>query len=182
MSASRPIALTLTGMHCAACSSRIEKVVSRMDGVAAMHVNLATGSGTVQLAPDAPHDTLQRIFDRIAGMGFGGAVATAEDSRTAYLRQQAKEQADLAAQKKTPCAHDAANGAAYLYQHGAHAGLALACPSAPAPCFCLGAGGADPARAMAGAAFLYRRAGGFVAQSAQYEFAGRPRHRLCPAV
>ena len=100
MSASRPIALTLTGMHCAACSSRIEKVVSRMDGVAAMHVNLATGSGTVQLAPDAPHDTLQRIFDRIAGMGFGGAVATAEDSRTAYLRQQAKEQADLAAQKK----------------------------------------------------------------------------------
>lgn len=100
MSSSRPIALTLTGMHCAACSSRIEKVVGKIPEVAAVQVNLATGSGTVQLAPDAPQDTLQRIIERIEGMGFGAAPATAEDSRTAYLRQQASEIAELKAQKQ----------------------------------------------------------------------------------
>lgn len=32
----------ITGMHCAACVGRVEKVVSRMDGVADVKVNLLT--------------------------------------------------------------------------------------------------------------------------------------------
>ncbi|KWZ83255.1 copper chaperone CopZ family protein, partial [Anaerococcus hydrogenalis] len=35
--------LAITGMHCAACSARIEKVVGRMAGVQEVAVNLITG-------------------------------------------------------------------------------------------------------------------------------------------
>jgi len=39
---------TITGMSCAACSARIEKAVSRVDGVSACSVNLLTNSMTVE--------------------------------------------------------------------------------------------------------------------------------------
>ena len=38
----RSVHLAVGGMHCAACSSRIEKVVGAMDGVDKIAVNLAT--------------------------------------------------------------------------------------------------------------------------------------------
>lgn len=38
----------VTGMHCAACSARVEKVVSAMDGVTECSVNLLTNSMTVE--------------------------------------------------------------------------------------------------------------------------------------
>ena len=45
---------TVTGMSCAACSSRVEKAVSSLEGVSSCSVNLLTGSmgveGTVSSA------------------------------------------------------------------------------------------------------------------------------------
>ena len=40
--------LTVTGMTCASCSARVEKVVGRLDGVRAASVNLATEKLQVQ--------------------------------------------------------------------------------------------------------------------------------------
>ena len=38
----------VTGMSCAACSSRVEKAVSSVDGVSSCAVNLLTNSMTVE--------------------------------------------------------------------------------------------------------------------------------------
>lgn len=40
--------LNIEGMTCAACSARVEKVLSRIDGVLNVNVNLALGKGTIE--------------------------------------------------------------------------------------------------------------------------------------
>ncbi|MEG6549534.1 heavy metal-associated domain-containing protein, partial [Desulfocurvibacter africanus] len=45
--------LDIGGMHCASCSSRIERVVGAMEGVRKAEVNLATESGLFEFDPDA---------------------------------------------------------------------------------------------------------------------------------
>ena len=42
-----PMRFDIGGMHCAACSSRIERVVGRMEGVEKISVNLAAASAEV---------------------------------------------------------------------------------------------------------------------------------------
>src|SRR5215210_5996694 len=46
--AGRKVAIPVTGMSCAACSARVEKALSRTEGVSAASVNLATGKATVE--------------------------------------------------------------------------------------------------------------------------------------
>ncbi|MDH3330425.1 MAG: heavy-metal-associated domain-containing protein, partial [Desulfobulbaceae bacterium] len=58
----------IKGMHCAACSSRIEKVVSGMDGVESAAVNLATE--TMDLAWDPDQIQREDIAGRIKELGF----------------------------------------------------------------------------------------------------------------
>ncbi|HCU69344.1 MAG TPA: heavy metal translocating P-type ATPase, partial [Desulfomicrobium sp.] len=60
--------LTVGGMHCASCSSRIEKVVGGMPGVEAVSVNLATGE--MDLRYDAGGAKLDEILGRVRDMGF----------------------------------------------------------------------------------------------------------------
>jgi Cu+-exporting ATPase len=60
--------LTVGGMHCAACSSRIEKVVGGMPGVENISVNLATGE--MDLRYDADGAKLDEILGRVRDMGF----------------------------------------------------------------------------------------------------------------
>ncbi len=45
--------LVLTGMTCAACSTRIEKGLNQMDGVIQANVNLALEKATVEFNPSA---------------------------------------------------------------------------------------------------------------------------------
>ncbi len=58
----------IKGMHCAACSSRIERVVGGMDGVEAVNVNLAAES--MNLSFDPEQLGLEQVGDRIKGLGF----------------------------------------------------------------------------------------------------------------
>jgi len=60
--------LTVGGMHCASCSSRIEKVVGGMPGVEGISVNLATGE--MDLRYDAGGAKLDEILGRVRDMGF----------------------------------------------------------------------------------------------------------------
>ena len=64
--------LDITGMSCSACSSRIEKVVGRMDGVETIAVNLLTNKAQITY-DDAKLDA-NAIIARIAKLGFGAAV------------------------------------------------------------------------------------------------------------
>ncbi|WP_460139281.1 heavy metal translocating P-type ATPase [Salidesulfovibrio brasiliensis] len=59
----------ISGMHCAACSSRIERVVGKMDGVEDVNVNLA--AETMNLTFDSDALDLAEVGSTIEGLGFG---------------------------------------------------------------------------------------------------------------
>ncbi|PID71850.1 MAG: copper-translocating P-type ATPase [Desulfobulbus propionicus] len=60
--------LTVNGMHCAACSSRIERVIGSMEGVETAAVNLA--AETMELVWDENVHSLEEITERVKGLGF----------------------------------------------------------------------------------------------------------------
>lgn len=72
--------LDITGMSCSACSSRIEKVVGRMEGVETIAVNLLTNKAQVTY-DDAKLDA-KAIIARIEKLGFGAAVHQAATEAT----------------------------------------------------------------------------------------------------
>src|SRR5262249_58908554 len=63
----RSIDLRLTGMTCAACAARIEKVLNRTDGVRAA-VNLATETAHVEF--DADKATPQALIEAVRRAGY----------------------------------------------------------------------------------------------------------------
>lgn len=68
----RKIQLQVGGMTCAACSARIEKVVSRMDGVCEISVNLALGSAVLVTKADDGIDS--RVIERIESLGYSATL------------------------------------------------------------------------------------------------------------
>ena len=48
MDKQKHVTLGVTGMTCAACATRIEKVLNKMEGVSNATVNLATNSAVVE--------------------------------------------------------------------------------------------------------------------------------------
>lgn len=65
----RIIQLAISGMHCAACSARIEKVISGLEGVGECSVNLATEKARVRFDPALV--SVGDIIRSIDGLGFG---------------------------------------------------------------------------------------------------------------
>ena len=71
----------VTGMNCAACSARVEKAVSSVDGVTACSVNLLTHSMTVDGAV-SPQD----VIEAVTAAGYGASLVregTASEPETA---------------------------------------------------------------------------------------------------
>src|SRR5690625_1950500 len=66
--------LSIREMYCSACATRIEKVVSRMDGVIHITVNLATETGRVTFHEKKIRVT--EIIDKIKAIGFEATIAT----------------------------------------------------------------------------------------------------------
>lgn len=64
----------ITGMHCAACVKRVENVVSKLDGVEDVKVNLLTRKGTVDLK-EGTSLTSEAIIEAIQAIGFGAEEA-----------------------------------------------------------------------------------------------------------
>ena len=67
--------LDITGMSCSACSSRIEKVVNRMQGVEQMSVNLLKNNAHVTFDESVVDE--KKIIARIEKLGFGASVHAA---------------------------------------------------------------------------------------------------------
>ena len=61
--------LKITGMTCAACSARIEKVIGKMEGVDEISVNLATEKAVISY--DQEKTDLSGIIERIEKAGYG---------------------------------------------------------------------------------------------------------------
>jgi len=68
MSEKEHITLGVTGMTCAACSTRVEKVLNKMDGVEAQ-VNLTTEKATVDYDPEKV--SMNEVTDKIENIGYG---------------------------------------------------------------------------------------------------------------
>ena len=63
---------TITGMTCAACSSAVERVTRKMDGVAESNVNLTTALLTITY--DEEKVTPELIIKKIDRAGFGAEL------------------------------------------------------------------------------------------------------------
>ncbi|PAP78221.1 heavy metal translocating P-type ATPase [Rubrivirga marina] len=70
----RTVTLRVEGMECASCSARVERVLSRLDGVAEVGVNLATERATVRARPGLSDDV---IAEAIRKAGFGAETEAA---------------------------------------------------------------------------------------------------------
>ena len=69
---------TVTGMSCAACSTRVEKAVSKLPGVTSCSVSLLTNSMGVE--GTAAADT---VIKAVEAAGYGAARKQAGAGRTA---------------------------------------------------------------------------------------------------
>lgn len=63
----------VTGMSCSACSSRVEKAVSKLEGIEKASVNLLTNS--MQVDYDETVLTSQAIIDAVVDAGYGASLA-----------------------------------------------------------------------------------------------------------
>ncbi|MGG3942862.1 heavy metal translocating P-type ATPase [Peribacillus psychrosaccharolyticus] len=68
----------ITGMTCAACSARIEKVLNKMEGVSFAGVNLAIEKATVEYNP--AQTSAKEIVQRIEKIGYGAIIDDAKEA------------------------------------------------------------------------------------------------------
>lgn len=64
--------LEIRGMHCAACAARIEKAVSKIDGVEEIHVNVTTEKGRVTFSNTKIN--INEIIKKIHTIGFDAEI------------------------------------------------------------------------------------------------------------
>ncbi len=74
--AEKQISLPITGMHCANCSSTIERNLKKLEGVAEANVNYATEKATVIFDPSLLGE--DAIIGKIKDVGYGVATAKVE--------------------------------------------------------------------------------------------------------
>jgi P-type Cu+ transporter len=78
--------LSVTGMTCAACSARVERALSKVDGVLSASVNLATERATLRYLPDvAP---VSRLTDAIRDAGYDVLEQAERQSRSDAERER----------------------------------------------------------------------------------------------
>jgi Cu+-exporting ATPase len=70
--------LDISGMTCAACASRIEKVLSRVEGVQKATVNLALERAEIEHAPSIEPELL---VGRVEKAGYGAIVRAADENK-----------------------------------------------------------------------------------------------------
>jgi Cu+-exporting ATPase len=63
------VELPITGMTCAACARRIERGLSKAEGVTAANVNFATGRATVEY--DGERTGVRRLIEVVRDVGYG---------------------------------------------------------------------------------------------------------------
>lgn len=71
--------LNVTGMTCAACSTRIEKGLNKLDGVVGANVNLALEKAAVEYNPAAVSVT--DLIQKIEKLGYGATVKSDENEK-----------------------------------------------------------------------------------------------------
>ncbi|PKR77123.1 copper-translocating P-type ATPase [Halalkalibacillus sediminis] len=77
--------LDISGMTCAACSTRIEKGLSRMQGVSDANINLSTETGTISYTPGVV--SVDEVIEKVKKLGYD-AVVKQENQDTASKKEK----------------------------------------------------------------------------------------------
>jgi Cu+-exporting ATPase len=93
---SNVLEFSIGGMHCAACSSRIERVVGSLPGVVSAEVNLATE--TARFIADKSQAGVRNIRMAIEGLGFTAQIRG--DKNREFEQKREETRARLAGMKK----------------------------------------------------------------------------------
>ena len=91
----RQVELEISGMHCAACSSRLEKILANQPGVLTAEVNLAYESARLRLAPEA---SLRDLISAVVKAGFT-ARKKALDAAS-YLAKGEEKRVEITAMRR----------------------------------------------------------------------------------
>ena len=84
--------LVITGMTCAACSTRIEKGLNKMEGVLQANVNLALEKASVEFNPSAI--STKDLIQKVESLGYGAMVKNDENEKEAvdYRQKEIEKQ------------------------------------------------------------------------------------------
>ncbi len=101
MTEERQTTLRITGMHCAACSARIEKVSAKVQGVESASVSLPTNLAqiTVKEGFDS-QEVIDAVIARIMKIGFGARIETGDDLIRSWEKETQEALQALAKQKR----------------------------------------------------------------------------------
>ncbi|WP_445491982.1 heavy metal translocating P-type ATPase [Niallia sp. 03133] len=84
--------LAITGMTCAACATRIEKGLKKMEGVNGATVNLALEKATVEYNPSVA--AVKEIIGKVEKLGYGASIQTEKNEKEVkdYRQNELKKQ------------------------------------------------------------------------------------------
>jgi Cu+-exporting ATPase len=83
------VTIPVSGMTCAACSSRIQRTLSKTPGVSEANVNLMLKNAVVQFDPAAISP--EQLVEKIRETGYGAELSSPD--RTAFEEQEAQDRA-----------------------------------------------------------------------------------------
>jgi Cu+-exporting ATPase len=85
------VRIPVSGMTCAACSSRVQRALAKQPGVAEANVNLMMKTATVQFDPETI--TPAQLVETVRETGYGAELAAPDQS--AFEEQEARDRANL---------------------------------------------------------------------------------------
>ncbi|CQR46530.1 Copper-exporting P-type ATPase A [Paraliobacillus sp. PM-2] len=85
----KKVAFDVTGMTCAACSNRIEKVLNKMDGVAEASVNLTSEVANISYYPGLVNE--DQMIKRIDQLGYGAKKKVDRNQKQDDKQKQIKK-------------------------------------------------------------------------------------------
>lgn len=91
------ISLDLSGMTCAACSSRVGKALSRVEGVTNAEVNLPLERANVDIDGDV---TPEKLIEAVEKAGYGATIRSSDEAQRRKSDAQ-REEARLAEERQT---------------------------------------------------------------------------------
>lgn len=80
----------ITGMTCAACSTRIEKGLNKIEGVASATVNLALEKATIEFNPSEV--TIADMIAKVEKLGYGAHQKQEDEEQVDYREKAIKDQ------------------------------------------------------------------------------------------
>src|SRR5690606_13472043 len=80
----------ITGMTCAACSTRVEKGLNKMSGIGSANVNLALEKATIEFNPSEV--TIGEIIGKVEKLGYGAHQQQEDEEKVDYREKAIQDQ------------------------------------------------------------------------------------------